>query len=110
MSGGDDGVLENLPRERPGTRSAKRGRVEAGAPAGGAAGASAKPRAAAARASAQHPRPAKPRAGVPRARPAPEVPADPVHEAARLAGQAAGAGIRAAARVASGVLGRLPRR
>jgi hypothetical protein len=34
---------------------------------------------------------------------------DPVGEAARVAGQVAGVGLRIAARVAGGVIGRLPR-
>lgn len=97
MSAGEDGILGNLPRERPGRRSGKRADATTARPAAGqraesaAKGRAAKPRAASA------------------AKLAPEVPADPVREAARIAGQVAGVGVRTASRIAGGVLNRLSR-
>jgi hypothetical protein len=88
MSDETDGVLGNLPRSRPGVRSDKR-------------------------AAASKPRPAKPRS--PRATkpppPPPPPPAsdDPLAAAVKAAGQVAETGIKVAARVAGGVLRRLPR-
>lgn len=100
---GEDGILGNLPRERPGTRSGKR---EA-ATAGPTRKAAPKPRISDPKATQATPA-AGPR-GATKARPAPPVGTDPVGEAARVAGQVAGAGLRVAARVAGGVVGRLSR-
>ena len=84
----DDGVIGKLPRSRPGTRSPKRAARATGSGS---------------RAAASRPRDRPP------ARP--ETPAEPILplRAARLAGQAAESGQRAASRAAGGVLGRLPR-
>ena len=82
----DSGVLGNLPRSRPGTRSAKRD-----APA---AAASRSKRAQARPA----PRPPEPSSG-----------ADPVGEAVRTVVKVAGAGLKLADGVTRGVLGRLPK-
>src|SRR3954447_4209832 len=94
-----DGILGNLPRSRPGVRSDKR--------AGGASPPKrtpAKPKAAG----------AKPRATKATARPKPP-PAPPprqpdtVERAVQLVGDVAETGIKVAAKVAGGVLRRLPR-
>ena len=102
----DPGVLGNLPRSRPGTRSSKRA-TGAGAPAK-------KPSAARSSATARKsPGAAKPRkpATTPRARtstPPPRrqqpQPADPVTQAVRLAGKVAETGVKTAV----GILKRLP--
>ena len=85
MSAGEDGILGRLPRERPGTRSAKRTGPAAAARPGesgpAAAGTDEPPRAS----------------------------GDPVREALRAAGTLAESGARTAARLAGGLLGRLPR-
>jgi hypothetical protein len=80
----DDGVLGNLPRSRPGRRSAKR--AQAGA----------------ARAPKRRPAASAPR-------PAPERTSDPVGGALRTATGVAAAGARVANGVAREVLRRLPR-
>lgn len=100
MSAGEDGILGNLPRERPGRRSGKRADAKTAQPATGQRAASATKRSTA---TAAPPRAAS------AAKLAPEVPADPVREAARIAGQVAGAGVRTASRIAGGVLNRLSR-
>ncbi len=82
MSADDDGILGNLPRSRPGRRSARRDQPSAGAP----------PR----------PRPRPPEPEAPRD--------DAVGGAIRAAGQLAEAGIKAASQLAGGALSRLPRR
>jgi hypothetical protein len=74
------GVLRNLPRSRPGTRSHKR------EPAGAAKTASARP-----------------------SRPAEPAPSDPVGGAVRAVAEAAGAGLRAADALTREVVRRLPR-
>jgi len=131
----DPGLLGNLPRSRPGTRSDKRTTDAAAKPAA-AKSAAAKPKArtkakakappkakgrpkAKARAAtkprpAPKPRPeAKPRPKVanPKPRPAPESQSgDPVSEALKAAGRLAGAGARTANGVTREILRRLPRR
>ena len=100
----DPGVMGNLPRSRPGRRSAKR---DGGKPK--TAGAkSTRSRAA----SPKRTTPPKPRASTPRQaeRPRPPVKTppkgpDPVGDAVRIAGKLAGAGLG----IAAGVLKRLPR-
>jgi hypothetical protein len=88
MTDDREGILGNLPRSRPGVRSDKR-----------AAGK--RPRAAPA-----------PRQAAPKPPPAPPPPASPsggaIEVAVRAAGQVAETGIKVAARVAGGVLRRLP--
>ncbi|HZI90750.1 MAG TPA: hypothetical protein VFD31_03865 [Thermoleophilaceae bacterium] len=97
----DPGLLGNLPRSRPGTRSDKRASGSAPKPAPAAA----KPK----------PRPtAKPRPGAkvsnPKPRPAPETqPGDPVSEALKAAARIASAGARTANGVTREILRRLPR-
>ena len=100
---GEDGILGNLPRERPGTRSGKRDAAKAAAPRKAA------PKARASGPKPPEPKPTAPRPAASRAHPAPPAHTDPVGEAARVAGQVAGVGLRNAARVAGGVIGRLPR-
>jgi hypothetical protein len=101
-----DGILGNLPRSRPGVRSDKRDRSRAAAK---------KPRAAAAtKATAAKPRkPAASRARAPKpAAPPPPAPTrsnDPIEQAVHLVGEVAETGIRAVAKVAGGVLRRLPK-
>jgi len=105
----DPGLLGNLPRARPGTRSDKR--ASAGTPKAAAPKAKPKPRPAKAAPKATTPR-AKPRAkpANPKPRPVPESPAgDPVSEALRAAGRIAGAGARTANGVTREILRRLPR-
>ena len=95
----DPGLLGNLPRSRPGTRSDKRASSSAPKPA----------------AATPKPQPtAKPRPGAkvsnPRPRPAPEPqPGDPVSEALKAAARIAGAGARTANGVTREILRRLPR-
>jgi hypothetical protein len=104
----DAGLLGNLPRARPGTRSEKR--ASGSAPK---APRTAKPRPKAARAKAS-PKTATPRPGPkvanPKPRPVPErQPGDPVTEALRAAGRIAEAGARTANGVTREILRRLPR-
>jgi hypothetical protein len=104
-----DGILGNLPRSRPGVRSEKR--------AGG--GSAPKPAAATAKAAAPKPRAAKPRVTgpvPPKAAPAPPAPPpqppsgrDPLEQAVHLAGEVAETSLKVFAKVAGGVLRRLPR-
>jgi hypothetical protein len=113
-----DGILGNLPRSRPGVRSDKR--------AGGAAPpkrSPAKPKAAGAKPPATKAAAAKPpatkAAAKPKAAPAqppppPQAPPrqkqpDTVERAVQLVGDVAETGIKVAAKVAGGVLRRLPR-
>jgi hypothetical protein len=104
----EPGVMGNLPRSRPGRRSAKRGgsstRAKTPAPP--------KKRAAATRTSAAAKKKPAPRARpqAQRTRPAPAPPAankgnDPVGQAVELAGKVAALGVRTAA----GIVKRLPR-
>jgi len=103
-----DGILGNLPRSRPGVRSDKRAggasppkRTPAGPKAAGAkppgTRAAAKPKAAA------------PPPPPPRQAPPPQRQPDTVERAVQLVGDVAETGIKVAARVAGGVLRRLPR-
>ncbi|MEA2373621.1 MAG: hypothetical protein QOD53_84 [Thermoleophilaceae bacterium] len=110
MSDDDRGVMGNLPRSRPGTRSAKR--KSAGTPSGGASRAKSGPKPAArskSSSSSARKTPAKPRTAAARpARPRPEPSSrrpDPVAEVVRLGVKVAGAGLG----VAASVLKRLPR-
>jgi hypothetical protein len=106
-----DGILGNLPRSRPGVRSEKR--------AGGASPqkrtpAKAKPAAAKPRAvKASKAAPPPPRAGPPPPKPAPPKPAatggDSIERAVHLVGDVAETSIKVVAKVAGGVLRRLPR-
>jgi hypothetical protein len=98
----DGGVLGNLPRSRPGTRSQKRDAPERDAPARAARSAE-KRGSRAARPSAQT-----------RGRPAPPPPkqggaADPVGGAVRTAAKVAGSGLKLANGVTRQVLRRLPK-
>jgi len=106
----DPGLLGNLPRSRPGTRSDKRASGAAAKPAG----ANPKPSTAKAPTAKPKPRPkAKPRPKVanPKPRPAPESQTgDPVSEVLKAAGRLAGAGARTANGVTREILRRLPRR
>jgi hypothetical protein len=114
MTENSDGILGNLPRSRPGVRSEKRA-GGAAAPKRSAAkpkpAASAKPKPAAsrakpagakARAAGAQPPPPRPKA------PPPKEP-DTVERAVHLVGDVAETGIKIAAKVAGGVLRRLPR-
>jgi hypothetical protein len=95
-----DGILGNLPRSRPGVRSDKR--------AGGAAPPKrtpAKPKAAGSKPRATKAT-AKPKAPPP---PPPQKQPDTVERAVQLVGDVAETGIKVAAKVAGGVLRRLPR-
>jgi hypothetical protein len=97
----DPGLLGNLPRSRPGTRSEKRASGSAPKPAPAAATPKPRPK-------------AKPRTGAkvsnPRPRPAPEPQqGDPVSEALKAAARIAGAGARTANGVTREILRRLPR-
>jgi hypothetical protein len=96
-----DGILGNLPRSRPGVRSDKR--------AGGASppkSTPAKPKAAGAKPRATKAT-AKPKAPPPP--PPPQKQPDTMARAVQLAGDVAETGIKVAAKVAVGVLRRLPR-
>jgi hypothetical protein len=116
MTENSDGILGNLPRSRPGVRSEKRAGGPAAPkrsaakpqPAAAAkpkpAASRAKPAAAKARAASAKPPPPPPR---PKA-PPPKEP-DTVERAVRLVGDVAETGIKVAAKVAGGVLRRLPR-
>jgi hypothetical protein len=108
-----DGILGNLPRSRPGVRSDKRDRGRTGARKAPAK-AQAKPRTTAAKpkpAAARKPAPqSKAPASPPTAPPRePTRSSDPIEQAVHLAGEVAEVGIRAVAKVAGGVLRRLPR-
>jgi len=112
----DPGLLGNLPRSRPGTRSDKRASGVAAKP--GSAKPKPRPKAKAGPATKAGPaakaRPkAKPRPKVanPKPRPTPERhTGDPVSEALKAAGRLAGAGARTANGVTREILRRLPRR
>jgi len=112
----DPGLLGNLPRSRPGTRSDKRASGVAAEP--GSAKPKPRPKAKAGPATKAGPaakaRPkAKPRPKVanPKPRPTPERHmGDPVSEALKAAGRLAGAGARTANGVTREILRRLPRR
>jgi hypothetical protein len=111
----DPGVLGNLPRSRPGRRSDKRGGAWSEAAGSGAAagGASEAPRTQA-RArkttSAAKPRAAAAKTRPERSRPAPQqTGGDPLSGAVRLAGGLAEAYVKTTAKIAGGVLKRLPR-
>jgi len=113
----DPGLLGNLPRSRPGTRSDKRASGVAAKPGSAKAkpsAAKAKPRPKAKARPAAKPRPqakARPKVANPKPRPAPERQAgDPVSEALKAAGRLAGAGARTANGVTREILRRLPRR
>jgi hypothetical protein len=103
-----DGILGNLPRSRPGVRSEKRA----------GAGTAPKPTKATTERPSSKPRAVKPpvtKAVPPKAAPAPPAPPpastsrDPLEQAVHLAGEVAETSIKVAARVAGGVLRRLPR-
>ena len=125
----DPGLLGNLPRSRPGTRSDKRTTDAAAKPAAAKSAAAkpkartkakAKPRPKAKARAATKPRPApkprpeakpRPKVANPKPRPAPESQSgDPVSEALKAAGRLAGAGARTANGVTREILRRLPRR
>jgi hypothetical protein len=108
MSDDGDGILGNLPRSRPGVRSEKRASTKRAAPKQGAA---VKPKPAAKpRTTAKKPRPAAPAAPPRPSAPAPPPSSgDPIGVAVKAAGQVAETGLKVAARVAGGVLRRLPR-
>jgi hypothetical protein len=115
MADGGD-VLGNLPRSRPGTRSAKRTGGGAKRTGGGAKDARTKRAASSAGkrpATGSRGKPAAARgqrAGGRGAKPEPPMPgADPVGDAFRVAGKAAEAGLRVASGVTREVLRRLPR-
>jgi hypothetical protein len=106
----DPSVLGNLPRSRPGRRSAKRDDAKP------AAASPAKPRPAATKAGGTRPKPKRTASAKRRARARsvakeppptqrPATPTDPVTGAIRLAGKVAGAGFK----VAGEVLKRMPR-
>ncbi len=114
MNENPDGILGNLPRSRPGVRSDKR--------AGG--GATPKPPAATPKQPAAKPRapkqpvaksratrPPAAKAAPPKPPPAPKAAPsrDPVEQAVHLVGEVAETGIKVVAKVAVGVLRRLPR-
>jgi hypothetical protein len=99
MTEDSDGILGNLPRSRPGVRSEKRASAKRTAPA--------KPKPAAKQRT--KPRPAAPAAPPPPPPPPPPSRSDPVGLAVKTAGQVAETGLKVAARVAGGVLRRLPR-
>jgi hypothetical protein len=113
MSEENDGVLENLPRSRPGVRSDKRASSKR---AGGVGAAAGSPPAPAARAStkARTRRAAKPRTKAraePPLRPPPatRAPTDPIGAALKAGEAVALTGLKVAGRVAGEVLRRLPR-
>lgn len=106
----DPSVLGNLPRSRPGRRSAKRDGTKT------AAASASKPRTSAAKAGGARAKPKRTAAAKPRTQSrsaatqppptqSPATPTDPVTGAIRLAGQVAGVGFK----VAGEVLKRLPR-
>ncbi len=104
MNENPDGILGNLPRSRPGVRSDKR--------AGG--GATPKPPAATPKQPAAKPRATRApaaKAAAPKPPPAPKAAPsrDPVEQAVHLVGDVAETGIKVVAKVAVGVLRRLPR-
>ena len=102
----DPGLLGNLPRSRPGTRSDKR-----------ATGSAAKPKPAAksepvgAKTGPKGPTPkTRPKIANPKPRPAPQPsPGDPVTETLKVAARIAGAGASTVNGVTRGILRRLPR-
>jgi hypothetical protein len=96
----DNGVLGNLPRSRPGTRSQKRDAPARAARSAEKRGAKAArpPR----QAAQSRPKPPPPRAPAPQG-------SDPVGDAVRGAAKAAGAGLKLADGVTRGILRRLPR-
>ncbi|MGZ4201298.1 MAG: hypothetical protein ACXVRH_04475 [Thermoleophilaceae bacterium] len=96
-----DGILGNLPRSRPGVRSDKRDRATTAAKK-----APAKPRTATKPRPAAAARPKQPAAPKPAA---PTRSSDPIEQAVHLVGEVAETGIRTVAKVAGGVLRRLPR-
>jgi hypothetical protein len=104
-----DGILGNLPRSRPGVRSEKRAAgVKPRAMTAKPAAAKSKPAAAKANPAATKPRAPKtaaPKAAAPKAQPAP----DGLERAVQLVGDVAETGIKVVAKVAGGVLRRLPR-
>ena len=102
----DDGVLENLPKARPGKRSPKRA-TAAGRPAKAAAKAAAKAEAAGKPAAKPQPTGARPEPAVPRA---PEQRGDAVGAVVRTAAGLAVTGARVAGAVTQELLRRLPRR
>ena len=104
MNENPDGILGNLPRSRPGVRSDKR--------AGG--GATPKPPAATPKQPTPKPRATRPpaaKAATPKPPPAPKAAPsrDPVEQAVHLVGEVAETGIKVVAKVAVGILRRLPR-
>lgn len=104
MNENPDGILGNLPRSRPGVRSDKR--------AGG--GATPKPPAATPKQPTAKPRATRPpaaKAATPKPPPAPKAAPsrDPVEQAVHLVGEVAETGIKVVAKVAVGILRRLPR-
>lgn len=90
----EDGILGNLPHSRPGVRSDKRDRSR---PTPKKAPAAPKAR-----------KPAAPKAPPPPP-PEPARSSDPIEQAVHLVGEVAETGIRAMAKVAGGVLRRLPK-
>ena len=114
----EGGVLGNLPRSRPGTRSQKRDSARAAESSGRAAQTAARAAEASERRSAKAARPTRkaskrPQEGQRRPQQAPPRPAeggpDPVGDAVRLAAGIAGTGLRVANGVTREVLRRLPR-
>jgi hypothetical protein len=110
MTENSDGILGNLPRSRPGVRSEKRA---GGAAAPKPAAAKPKPAAAKPKAAASRPKPAAAKTRAASAKPSPPPPPpkepDTVERAVQLVGDVAETGIKIAAKVAGGVLRRLPR-
>ena len=97
----DPGLLGNLPRSRPGTRSDKR--------TSGSKVAKPNPVQAKTAPKASRPKP-RPKISNPKPRPAPESqPGDPVSETLKAAARIAGAGARTANGVTREILRRLPR-
>ncbi|MGH2761737.1 MAG: hypothetical protein ACRDLD_04035 [Thermoleophilaceae bacterium] len=98
----DRGVLENLPRSRPGRRSEKRAGSEAAEKRAGREAAAARPSSAST--PRRRPRPTPPDPPAPASRDG-----DPIGEAIRTVAGIAATGARVANGVARGVLRRLPR-
>ena len=107
----EGGVLGNLPRSRPGTRSQKRDSARAAESSGRGAQTAARAAETSERRSAKAARPTRQASGRPQQ--APPRPAeggpDPVGDAVRLAAGIAGTGLRVANGVTREVLRRLPR-
>jgi hypothetical protein len=101
----DGGVLENLPRSRPGRRSEKRASADAGT-AAKRSGAGAKRSSSTSKGSARRPRR---RAQTALPQPPARRSADPVGDVIRGAAKAAETGVRVAGAVAQEVLRRVPR-